>query len=147
MDEETDLKYLRVGYVDLGRPCDKLVQCIFSLLPGEVMPHRWQLGTKEEFIKTYGEGNKWGRTQSAHFFLHDGIPIFRMWNNQNTEYALLDITEELAIALDPIFVIEKIPEGSFTKTKPFIYRTRISTLEQVSLLQIIVRDIYGLGRK
>lgn len=146
-DIEIDLseyKYQRFGHINQGRLCDRLVEAAAFLQKGDLMPPRWRMGPPAKVISEHGAGSKWSKTQSYHLFLHEGMPLFRIWTNTNADYAWVDVNDSIANRLSMYVQIEDIPSGNLRKCKPHTKRFKATDTDAIILLITVARDIYGL---
>lgn len=135
-EDEDDLRWVRAGHIDQGRLCDRLVTHAVRALHGQTMPARWRMGVDRL------PGVAWSRTTSYHMLLVNGNPVFRIWTNTDADYAWTDVQHTLCPNI--VADVEPIPSGNLKKCKPFVWRFKLQTEEEVDLLIADVRWRYGL---
>ncbi len=142
---EADYRYIRMGWFDQDRNCDKLVRAAVTTCPGELMPTYWRSCVNNvDFIQQYGPGVKWCKTASYHLLIINGWPILRIWTNAKTR-TLLEVNNHIAKLLEVEgFVFTAIPEGTRRRRKEFSLRTHVTLVEEIKLLLTLVGNVYGL---
>lgn len=150
VSEEVDLgelKYIRVGHIDQGRLCDRLAKLASRMLDGESMPSRWKMVSPEEFVEEFGPGSFWSKTQSYHLFIHDGVPVFRLWTNTKASFVWVDINDKVADTFVRMNMsVENISAGNLRKCRPLTKRFAATKDDHIAFLVGIVRYLYGLDK-
>lgn len=142
---EYDFRWLRVGWFDQDRPCDRAVQYITKQLPGDTLPARWQADSPLHFTEQFGEGIKWSKAASYHLLVIGGHPLIRIWTNADRKI-LVEVADRFVSYLeDANIAIEDIPLSVQKKRKPFRYRFRLTLPEELDYLVNIIKVLYGVA--
>lgn len=144
---DIDLRYTRIGWIDLGRKSDQLVQRATELLPGDgVLPSRWTYKSQAYFQKKYGGLGHilWSKAASSFTLLIGGHYVLRIWIDRS-ESINIDVSDTLAGLLAQRGVTSvPIPDASLKKHRPFTQFIFTKQPEKVELVFNLVRMQYGL---
>ena len=144
--DDTDLRWSRVGFCEQGWPVETLVLRFIEEWPqAEIMPPRWSASNAEEFVRKYGPGVKRCDTASYQMLIIDGVPVLRLWHNAKHKM-LIEVNNQLAEMMRTmsLFQFERIPEGSKQARREFELRTTITIAEEVTFISTLTRIAYGI---
>lgn len=144
MTDIEELKYVRIGHQNEGRPCDEYVDFAFHLLPGNVLPLYWRFS--DDFVKTYGDGPLWAKPYNYHMLIYKGSPVVRIWTWTKSNEVWVTVHDDLVDRLKETFSVYEIPEGNLVGSCPHTKRILLSSLEDVGVLMSVVRRTYGFDR-
>jgi hypothetical protein len=144
---DDDLRYTRVGWIDLGRKSDQLVRRAAELLPGDsVLPSRWTYKSQAAFQEKYGGLGHilWSKAASSFTLLIGGHYVLRIWIDRN-ESIMIDVSDTLAglLAVRGVTSVP-IPDVALKKHRPFTQFIFTKQLEKVELVMSLVKAQYGL---
>lgn len=143
--ENNPFKHKRLGYLSSDRPSDELLKVALEQLPGEgTLPKYWKYGTHDDYCEMYGHLGKvvWAKSYNHHLLILYGQRILRIWTDLSN-HCWVDITEYLVPIVQQWFVVKPVPAGCYKKSKPFQYRIKVHSVEEMATLIAYVRDCYG----
>lgn len=136
-------KYQRIGYVDLGRHCDKLLSNFTQNLPGDnYLPARWRFGSLSNFCAKYSHLGLclWAASYNSHLLVINGHRIVRIWTDAKNHCWV----DGLAHVFLPSMLLENIPKKNIRKSVPFTVRTKIIAPQDMVDLALNIRHIHGV---
>lgn len=141
-------KYIRTGYVDLGRKCDVLLAALLEQIPGEgKLPLHWHHRSPAEFQKKHGHRGTvlWAPASSSHLLLIAGQKVMRVWTD-SVRTCYVDVNDTIANSLSTVAFakVVPIPAGNARKCLPFTKRIKLAQNFQMVELAKVVRNTYGL---
>jgi hypothetical protein len=140
-------KYSRVGYINLGRPVDNLVDHFVSYLPPAVgkLPLRWKHFSVEQFLTTYGHlgDTLLAASANSHTVVCRGVKAARMWTDVANS-SKIQIADPVVSLLPDSFEVSKIPVSNVRKSSGFSYQVRISMPIEAKIIALLVREVYGV---
>ncbi len=142
MDRQ-DGKYQRQGYVPGNLPRDLLLTAFLQEIPGDnYLPVRWRYGSRSQFVSDYGHLGilLWSASHSSHLLLVNGHHAVRIWTDAKGHCWVDALGHLFCYGLYP----QPIPKGNARKSKPFKFRTKITTTKEISALAKNVKAVYGI---
>lgn len=134
----------RVPWISSGRFSDAVVSNVCEHFFGDILPQFWSYRSKEHFLKQFGMGRWWSRTQSFHMYVSDGERVARFWTDLSNS-CRVDLSPELIPTVRSYgLVISDIPKSTLRKSFPFTKRTVLRKEEQVVTLVTAIEQVFGV---
>jgi hypothetical protein len=138
-EDDEDLRWIRPGWFDQGRPCDGYVVVAKQEFPGEDLPTRWAGVTPQAFIDSFGAGVRWAVTASYHTLWYAGVPVVRLWTNADSLRMLVDVSASVAALIDDVLPVDDVPKGTIRRRREFRKRTSVSSQAELKVVLAAAR--------
>ena len=143
-DDEDDMRWTRVGFINQGRFCDSMASYVYARAKGPTLPNHWTYKTPDAFVEEFGTGIRWAKAGSYHCLYANGVPVFRIWTDTKANHTLCDVSNPIAHALCGVVDVFPVKKGSLAKCRPFTQRFKLTSEAEADALLWVAKEIYVL---